>query len=79
MKHPLDVTFYMRGGHEVKISFVDTVELDRDPTTGGYTKYLITWHDGYAPELFTLSLKDIVAVTATENTMYEFEDGEKAE
>lgn len=57
-------TFYMRGGHTITVGNVESVELTRDATTGGYAGYTIKWEDPtIAPELFSLSIPDIVAVS----------------
>lgn len=70
MSHPLDVTFYMQGGHAIKASGVQQVAVEKDTSTGKFTSYSVTWHQGQKPSMFTLSLSDLVAVVAVENPNY---------
>jgi hypothetical protein len=66
MSKPLNVKFYMQGGHVVEAIGVKKLTMSRDPG-GGYSAYTIEWMwPDSSPELFTLSVPDIVAVVATE-------------
>jgi hypothetical protein len=65
----LDVHFYMKGGHVVTATGVKEVKMTRDTTTGAYIGYEVKWcWPESSPELFTLSIPDIVAVVATDVT-----------
>jgi hypothetical protein len=56
-------TFYMRAGHVIEIDNVKDVTLERVLEDGSYRSYSITWVvPSNAPALFSLSIKDIVAV-----------------
>lgn len=66
MSKPLNVRFYMRGGHVVDAIGVKKLTMNRHPE-GGYLGYTIEWmYPETSPDLFTLSIPDIVAVVATE-------------
>lgn len=63
----MNVTFYLRGGHEIKLSGISSVEMQRDMSTGYYRGYDIKWSNpDDAPRLFTMSIPDIVAVLTSE-------------
>jgi len=61
------VTFHMRGGHTIVTTGVKEITMRRDNASGAYAGYEITWEEGRKPLLFSLSIPDIVAVTAVEN------------
>lgn len=62
----LEVSFYMKGGHTITAGPVVKVEMTRHMVEGNYTGYSIQWEDGKEPPFFTLSIPDIIAVTARE-------------
>jgi len=59
----LRVSFYMTNGHVVIAEHVTKVIMTRDSTTGKYSSYNIEFEPGRVPDLFTLSVSDIIAVT----------------
>jgi hypothetical protein len=71
LAHPLNVTFFMRGNHQIIATLVKTIKMIRNTTTGAYDGYQLEWHEGGQPSLFTLSIPDIVGVVATEDKSYD--------
>lgn len=64
---PLQATFYMRGGHQIVTGNVKSVSMTSNPE-GGYSAYSIKWLDAAkAPNMFSLSIPDIVAVVVVED------------
>jgi hypothetical protein len=59
----LRVSFYMTSGHVVVAKHVIKVVMSRDAQTGKYSSYNIEFEPGRIPDLFTLSVSDIIAVT----------------
>lgn len=60
----LRVTFYMAHGHKVVAENVKKIGLDRNFQTGRYDSYAIEWAPEADDNLFSLSVRDIVAVTS---------------
>lgn len=55
--------FHMRGGHSIRATHVKELEM-RSSNDGHFAAYSIKWVEGRQPEFFSLSIPDIVAVTA---------------
>lgn len=57
------VTFYMKGGHAIKVPGVKNVTITREASTGGYCGYNLEFVDSqHKPELISFSIPEIVAV-----------------
>ena len=64
---PLTASFYMRGGQIITIGNVKKVEMTREGSTGQYSAYSSEWtNPKLAPNMFTMSIPDIIAVVAVE-------------
>jgi hypothetical protein len=64
----MTVHFHMRNGSVVEAHGVTNVEMTRENSTGQYSAYSIEWAKGRSMRLFTLSIPDIVAVVAVNET-----------
>lgn len=63
---PLVAHFYMRSGQIITVGNVKSVKVGR-AGTGQYDSYQIEWvNPALAPNLFTLSIPDIIAVIVQE-------------
>ena len=60
----MNVKFYMKGGHVITAKNVKNISSTRHPTTGDYSGYSVDWSPGLAPNYFSLSIPDIVAIVS---------------
>jgi len=63
----LCVQFYMKGGQIVSVHGVKKLTVSK-AAEGGFASYSIEWHVGFKPALLSLTLDDISAIHATEET-----------
>lgn len=60
-------TFHMTSGAAIMTNNVKLVKVTKT-AEGGVASYRIEWHDGLAPEMFTLMLDHISAIVVTKES-----------